>query len=275
MRFNLICHGMMAFWQKGRTMSILVPDIPESIHFYGAGSVGRPPSKGNLDPLPRGTLTLEGPDPMARRGLTPLQMQERFETPVLKTSELSRNTTAIRTTIDGIPLPHEIRCYCGAEAPESLQGSTPRDVVAKMPSVLHDVIVLTWWRDSRSSRFLLKQGSRTVASGAKHVSHAGKLDAVNLGLYAQPPGASLGDHSDHWNLMMTIGDSIRSPGLRLSMPKLMPDAPPRFLKIGCDEVDLLALADLPAVTNPRRNPPSLEIRETDRTGCGSAAILEV
>jgi len=253
-RFNLVCHGMMAFWQLGaERMAILIPDEGD-MHYYGIGSVrseNGATSVKQLSPLPAGRAELLGVRP---GGMRKEQIREQLQLPVLKTEGVEIVDAQVRTRID-VPMPDRIRCYCGAEAsPDAIRGATPVSRFHKVPAVLHDVVVLSW--------FGFEEGERVrVASDGGGVFPAleGKRGSLRLAIHAQPevslrphpPGHGMG-----WNRMFRFTDGMQGPDLHLSAPTLIPDAPPRTTAIGLEEDDLLNLIRAAGFV-------------TEQAGCGS------
>lgn len=280
-RVNLICHGMMALWQQSSDqLSILIPDEGD-VHTY---LIGSPATSGNspfdgFKPLPKGELFLEG---VTRGALSGAEMAEQINAPVLRRDLLTR-TNVQRTEIH-IPPPHAIRPYCGIEVPaDVIRQTTPPALFARLPAVVHDVMVLSW---------LVEDGVKpsVKAASGEEFPIAGVADAItettffNIGVYAQPAVATSTHHGHNWNKMMEIvgtapvvapdepgnahahGHAAHAaaasvnPDLNLALANFLPDGPPRLTAIGCSELDLFSLTRLKGLA-------------TDRSGCGFAAVL--
>jgi hypothetical protein len=254
-RLNLITHGLMAIWQEGQKLHILVPD--ETNHAFKMGSpydTHGNASIHNLLDMPRGTFHLMGVHPGQLN--TASRLSSHLRLPVLdkKHFQLDKTNGALRTEFI-VPFPDRIRSYCGAEI-NSLEvvGSTPG--VMKAPGVVEEVLVLSW--ESLDPDNTIWQGS------TQYPVPFSPSGLANFGIYAQESNLDplpVG-HANSWNRMFTFGNR-QNPNMNLSFPGVKADRPPVFTAIGISKAELDSLVDLAAMANV-----------TDRMGCGLAAFLE-
>ncbi|MBZ2185512.1 MAG: hypothetical protein K7J46_12435 [Bryobacter sp.] len=254
-RFNLITHGLMAIWQEGQHLHILVPDEPN--HQFKMGSPYD--AKGNLSinnlqNMPTGTLTLVGVKPGQIN--TPNRLSSHLRLAVLdkKHFQVNKINGALRTEFI-VPFPDKIRSYCGAEVnPLAVVGTTPG--VTKAPYVVEEVLALSWEN-------LDPTGTQWKGKASYPIQFSPSAYA-NFGIYAQE--ASIGplphNHANAWNRMFTFGKN-QHPDMNLSFPGIKADRPPVSTAIGISKAELDSLIDLAALANV-----------TDRMGCGLAAFLE-
>jgi hypothetical protein len=254
-RFNLITHGLMAIWQEGQHLHILVPD--ENHHSFKMGSPYD--AKGNvsiqnLADMPRGVFRLSGVNPGQLN--TASRLSSHLRLPVLdkKHFQFHQDSAALRTQFI-VPVPDRIRSYCGAEVnPLSVVGSTPG--VMKAPGVVEEVLVLSW--ESLDPNNTKWQGP------SPYDIPFSPSGIANFGIYAQESDLHLSPagHASSWNRMFTFGNQ-QHPNMNLSFPGVKADRPPVLTAIGVSKVELDSLVDLAAMANV-----------TDRMGCGLAAFLE-
>jgi|GEM_PF-3308340 len=296
-RFNLVCHGLMALWQgNSYTIEIHIPQEDEHSVMIGHPKVdGGAPFDG-LSPLPESDhLRLCGVKQDCN--MNAARLRDSFGGPVLH----GRNfQPASRRSRIVAPMPWRVRTYRIAEVDGSkVEGDTTPHFFSKRADLLAEVTVLSWNATITEASDVYihdETGGDSFEAKKSYSCDLNQLDpcckcrsecrddaarpgepALSLCLYSQPTGPlqkvrrnDPGAHEDSrhgmsWNRMFTpvAGGKL---DMHLALSEAIPDPPPCCTMIGVECERLLSLQELQAKSDEPGGPI------TERAGCGSACF---
>lgn len=277
-RFNLVCHGLMAFVRRqSGAIEILIPDETSHVVKVGhpRGSCEAPQGHAYIPELPHGDdWQLHG---VNDGGLAASDFLTMFTGPILDGKDFeslpSRHSQIVT------PPPAGVRSYRVAEADQpKMEGDTTSRFFEKRTSLLSEVTVL-WWNTESSDPDSVWIGSpnvkgfRAEAQSSSACSDSASADDrfMSLCLYSQPSGEACGEEPSHghgssWNSMFRIAGTMGGKlDMHLALMDAIPDPPPPCTAIGIECQRLLSLCEMEMDTSKPNT-------KTSRAGCGGGGV---
>jgi hypothetical protein len=263
-RLNLICHGMMLFVEESsQMMSICIPTVGTHEHLFGVLDESDP-SKATLQGLSRGSYAMGG---MIARSAPLATLFGANNYLLLKKSAVTLDRALLdsESAIITVPKPSLVRFFRPAEPTLNVFGSTPVSIAKSVPSVLHDVVVLSYLRIPDGTDITIEGAGTTLFS-----ARSAPDKTINWSLYssdATAPAAAGAGHETTLNRYLKDKSTSRQTSLILSAYGAK-DGPPDT-GIGMKPAHTADLEDLPTA------PSATEIQLIcGRLGCTGGGLID-
>jgi len=245
-RFNLICHGLMWFVERGQEIEILIPEITPHSYFHG-------PPNGRIPIHPGEDFRVDG----VTAGTTPLRELVCAKHALLVKG--SHVTTQNNNRRNGffIKKPDRVRLFRGAEITDAIFGTTPRDTAMATPTLSHEVVCFSYFG---------VPGDVVISRGATVVARLQHATATSWCVYAQPTAPEPAPHDiSAMNRLLRVNSTGQPPDYQLSFPFTSDKSHDIGGVKGFGKSHLMNLVELSTSPGPF---------ETDDVGCHAGFVVD-